>query len=102
MCVSSRRTNHTGMEMMMEDREVVVLSAVRTAIGKFGGALKDVPPTELAAKVICQSLQRSKLTPEMIGHVVFGNVIATEPKDLYLSRVAPVRGSVAVATPALT
>jgi acetyl-CoA C-acetyltransferase len=90
------------MEMIMEDREVVVLSAVRTAIGKFGGALKDAPPTELAAKVVCQSLQRSKLTPEMIGHVVFGNVIATEPKDLYLSRVAAVRGSVPVATPALT
>lgn len=86
----------------MPEREVVVLSAVRTAIGKFGGALKDVPPTELAAKVVCQSLQRSKLAPEMIGHVVFGNVIHTEPKDLYLSRVAAVRGGVPVNTPALT
>lgn len=84
------------------DREVVVLSAVRTAIGKFGGALKDVPPTELAAKVICQSLQRSRLSPEMIGHVVIGNVIHTEPRDMYLSRVAAVRGGVPVQTPALT
>ena len=86
----------------MADREVVVVSAVRTAIGKFGGALKDIPPTELAAKVVCQSLQRSKLNPEMIGHVVFGNVIHTEPRDMYLSRVAAVRGGVPVKTPALT
>lgn len=86
----------------MPDREVVVLSAVRTAIGKFGGALKDVSPTELAGKVVCQSLQRSRLNSAMIGHVVFGNVIQTEPKDMYLSRVAAVRGGVPVVTPALT
>src|SRR5579863_5794824 len=86
----------------MPDREVVVLSAVRTAVGKFGGALKDVSPAELAAKVVCQSLQRSRLSPEMIGHVVFGNVIQTEPKDMYLSRVAGVRGGIPVKTPALT
>lgn len=86
----------------MVEREVVVLSAVRTAIGKFGGALKDIPPTELAAKVVCQSLQRSRLSPEMIGHVVFGNVIHTDPKDMYLSRVAAVRGGVPVQAPALT
>jgi acetyl-CoA C-acetyltransferase len=90
------------METVMPDREVVVLSAVRTAIGKFGGALKDIAPTELAAKVVCQSLQRSKLNPEMIGHVVFGNVIHTEAKDMYLSRVAAVRGNIPVKTPALT
>ena len=54
----------------MSDREIVVLSAVRTAIGKFGGALKDIPPTELAAKVICQGVQRSGLSPSDIGHVV--------------------------------
>jgi acetyl-CoA C-acetyltransferase len=88
--------------MEMSEREVVVMSAVRTAIGKFGGGLKDIPPTELAAKVVCQSLQRSKLNPEMIGHVVFGNVIHTEPRDMYLARVAGLRGSVPVKTPALT
>jgi acetyl-CoA C-acetyltransferase len=86
----------------MPDREVVVLSAVRTAIGKFGGALKDVPPSDLAAKVVCQSLQRSKLDPERIGNVVIGNVIQTEAKDLYVSRVAALRGGVPVETPALT
>jgi len=86
----------------MSDREVVVLSAVRTAIGKFGGALKDIPPTELAAKVVCQGVQRSGLSPGDIGHVVFGNVIHTEAKDMYLSRVAALRGGLPVSTPALT
>jgi acetyl-CoA C-acetyltransferase len=86
----------------MTNREVVVLSAVRTAIGKFGGALKDIPPTELAAKVVCQSLQRSGLSPSDIGHVVFGNVIHTDQKDMYLARVAALRGGVPVETAALT
>lgn len=86
----------------MINRQVVVMSAVRTAIGKFGGALKDIPPTELAAKVVCQSLQRSGLSPTDIGHVVFGNVIHTDPKDIYLARVAALRGGVPVETAALT
>jgi acetyl-CoA C-acetyltransferase len=86
----------------MNDRDVVVLSAVRTPIGKFGGALKDIPPTELAAKVVCQSLQRSGLSAADIGHVVFGNVIHTDAKDMYLSRVAALRAGLQVDTPALT
>jgi acetyl-CoA C-acetyltransferase len=86
----------------MTDREVVVLSAVRTPIGKFGGALKDIPPTELAAKVVCQSLQRSGLSAADIGHVVFGNVIHTDAKDMYLARVAALRAGLQVDTPALT
>lgn len=86
----------------MTDREVVVLSAVRTAIGKFGGALKEVPPTELAAKVVCQGMQRSGLAPNDIGHVVFGNVIHTDQKDMYLARVAALWGGIPVETAALT
>ena len=86
----------------MDRREVVVLSAVRTAIGKFGGTLKDIPPTELAAKVVCQSMQRSGLSDADIGHVVFGNVIHTEAKDMYLSRVAALRAGLPMETPALT
>ncbi|HTX42799.1 MAG TPA: acetyl-CoA C-acyltransferase family protein [Acidobacteriaceae bacterium] len=85
----------------MTNREVVVLSAVRTAIGKFGGSLKDIPPTELAAKVVCQSVQRSGLAPNDIGHVVFGNVIHTDQKDLYLARVAALRGGIPVETAAM-
>lgn len=85
----------------MTNREVVVLSAVRTAIGKFGGSLKDIPPTELAAKVVCQSVQRSGLDSREIGHVVFGNVIHTDQKDLYLARVAALRGGIPVGTAAM-
>jgi acetyl-CoA C-acetyltransferase len=86
----------------MANREIVVLSAVRTAVGKFGGALKDVPPSELAARVVHESVQRSGLSPNEIGLVVFGNVIHTDAKDMYLSRVAALRGGLPVETPALT
>jgi acetyl-CoA C-acetyltransferase len=86
----------------MNHREVVVLSAVRTAIGKFGGALKDIPLSELAAKVVCQGMQRSGLTGTDIGHIVFGNVIHTDAKDMYLARVAALRGGLPVGTAALT
>jgi acetyl-CoA C-acetyltransferase len=86
----------------MTNREVVVLSAVRTPVGKFGGALKDIPPTDLAATVVSESVRRSGLPPTDIGHVVFGNVIHTDAKDMYLSRVAALRGGLPVETPALT
>lgn len=87
---------------LMSTRQVVVLSAVRTAIGKFGGALKDIPPTELAGKVVCQAMQRSHVSPEQIGQVVIGNVIHTEQQDMYMARVAAIRGGLPVRTPALT
>jgi acetyl-CoA C-acetyltransferase len=85
-----------------DKRDVVVLSAVRTAIGKYGGGLKDVAPTDLGAAVVRESIQRAGIAPKDVGHVVFGNVIHTEAKDMYLSRVAAVRGGVPVETPALT
>jgi len=87
---------------MDSGREVVVLSGVRTAIGDYGGALKDIAPTELAAKVIREAVARAKVAPEDVGHVVFGNVIHTEPKDMYLSRVATLNGGLPKETPALT
>lgn len=87
---------------MNDGREVVVLSGVRTAIGDFGGALKDVPPTELAAKVVREAVSRAKVAPEDVGHLVFANVIHTEPKDMYLSRVAAINGGLPKETPALT
>ncbi len=87
---------------MSNNHEVVVLSAVRTAIGDFGGSLKDVPPTELAASVVAESVKRSGLAPADIGHCVFGNVIHTEPKDMYLSRVAAIGGGLPIETPAFT
>jgi acetyl-CoA C-acetyltransferase len=81
-------------------REVVVVSAVRTAIGTFGGSLKDIPPTELGAQVVRESLARAKVDGKDVGHVVFGHVVNTEPKDMYLSRVAAINGGCGESTPA--
>ena len=81
-------------------REVVVVSAVRTAIGTFGGSLKDTPPTALGALVVRESLARAKVEGNDVGHVVFGHVVNTEPRDMYLSRVAAIEGGCGEATPA--
>jgi acetyl-CoA C-acetyltransferase len=81
-------------------REVVIVSAVRTAIGTFGGSLKDTPPTELGALVVRESLARAQTAGADVGHVVFGHVVNTEPKDMYLSRVAAINGGCAEGTPA--
>jgi acetyl-CoA C-acetyltransferase len=81
-------------------REVVVVSGVRTAIGTFGGSLKDIAPTELAAQVVRESLARAGVDGQDVGHVVFGHVVNTEPKDMYLSRVAAINGGCAEGTPA--
>ena len=86
----------------MAQREVVVVSGVRTAIGDFGGALKDFSPTDLGARVVREVLSRANVSGEDVGHVVFGNVIQTEPKDMYLARVAALNGGVAQHAPALT
>ena len=77
---------------MASNREVVVVSGVRTAIGDYGGALKDIPPTELAAQVIREAVKRSKLDAKEVGACVLGNVIHTEAKDMYFSRVAGIKG----------
>jgi acetyl-CoA C-acetyltransferase len=82
------------------NREVVIVSATRTAIGTYGGALKDVPPTELAATVVRAALARAQTDGQDVGHVVFGHVVNTEPKDMYLSRVAAINGGCAQGTPA--
>src|SRR5579862_1028431 len=87
---------------MSEAREVVILSGVRTAIGDYGGSLKDVPPIELAARVVKEAVSRAKISPEDVGQCVFGNVIHTEARDMYLSRVACVNGGLPHKTGALT
>jgi acetyl-CoA C-acetyltransferase len=87
---------------MNERREVVVLSGVRTAIGEYGGALKDIPPTELGAMVLREAVARAGIELDEVGHCVFGNVIHTEPRDMYLSRVAAINGGLRVETPAFT
>ncbi|MFP3606436.1 acetyl-CoA C-acyltransferase family protein [Paraburkholderia sp. SIMBA_053] len=81
-------------------REVVVVDGVRTAIGKFGGGLKDFAATDLGTAVVREVLARSGVSGKDVSHVVFGNVVATEPKDLYLSRVAALNAGIPETTPA--
>ncbi|MFZ3081662.1 beta-ketothiolase BktB [Rhodoferax ferrireducens] len=81
-------------------REVVIVSGVRSAIGTYGGSLKDIAPTELAAQVVREALKRANTDGQDVGHVVFGHVVNTEPKDMYLSRVAAINGGCAQGTPA--
>jgi acetyl-CoA C-acetyltransferase len=83
-------------------REVYIVSGVRTAIGDFGGSLKDLPPTELGAQVTREALSRAQVAGDEVQHVVFGNVIHTEAKDMYLSRVAAVNAGITKDAPALT
>ncbi len=80
--------------------EVIVASAVRTAIGDFGGALKDVPPCDLGATVIKAALERAGVSGDEVGHVAVGHVINTEPRDMYLSRVAAMNAGISKETPA--
>ena len=87
---------------MNNGREVVVLSGVRTAIGDYGGALKDIAPTELAGQVVKEAVSRAKIDPKQIGQLVFGNVIHGEAKDMYFSRVACIKGGLPQDTTALT
>ena len=87
---------------MEDQRDVVVLSGTRTAIGKYGGGLASVPPCDLAATVVREAVSRAGVEPTDVGHAVFGNVIHTEVRDMYLSRVAAVNGGLPVETPAFT
>lgn len=86
----------------MSEREVVVLSGVRTAIGTFGGSLKDIAPTDLAGQVVKEAVERSGLKPEDIGHVTIGNVTHSDRRDMYMSRVAALKGGLPEETPAVT
>jgi acetyl-CoA C-acetyltransferase len=87
---------------MSEQREVVILSGVRTAIGDYGGSLKDIAPSDLAARVVKEAVSRAKVDPKDVGQCVIGNVIHTEPKDMYISRLACVNGGLPYETGALT
>jgi len=87
---------------MPDNADVVVVSGCRTAIGTFGGSLKDYSPGELGTVSLKESLQRSGLAPDAVKHAVFGNVIQTEPRDMYLSRYIAVNAGLPVETPALT
>ncbi|MFN3641583.1 MAG: beta-ketothiolase BktB [Gemmobacter sp.] len=81
--------------------DIVILSAARTAIGTFGGTLAGTPPTALGAITARAAIERAGIEPARIGHVVFGHVINTEPRDMYLSRVAAMEAGVPETVPAM-
>ncbi len=81
--------------------DIVILGGARTAIGTFGGSLAGTPPIELAATVSRSALERAGVAPDRIGHVAFGHVINTEPRDMYLSRVAAMEAGIPDTTPAM-
>jgi acetyl-CoA C-acetyltransferase len=99
--VKQRKAEQKEKKIMTQS-EVVVLSGVRTAIGDFGGALKDKPPTELGAAVVREAVKRAGIQPDNVEHVVFGGVIHTDVHDMYLARVAAVNAGIPVETPAFT
>ena len=82
--------------------EVVITSAARTAVGRYGGSLRDTPPTDLGALVARTALERSKLEPEQVDQVVFGNVIHSAPEDMYLARVVGIKAGIPKEVPAFT
>jgi acetyl-CoA C-acetyltransferase len=82
--------------------DVMVVAGARTAIGDYGGAFKDIPPTRLGSIAIKEALARAKVDPASVGHVVMGSVIHGEARDMYLSRVAALDSGLAVGTPCLT
>ncbi|MBM3110396.1 acetyl-CoA C-acyltransferase family protein [Pseudomonas sp. P66] len=84
----------------MNTPEIYVVSAVRSAIGSFGGSLKDLPLADLASSVTRAAIERAGVAPEQIGHVVMGTVIPTEARDAYLARVAAMNAGIPKETPA--
>jgi acetyl-CoA C-acetyltransferase len=86
----------------MSNREIVVVSGVRTAIGDYGMTLKDFPATKLGSIAIKEAVARAKIDPASVGHVVMGSVIHGEARDMYLSRVAAIEAGLPVGTPCLT
>ena len=83
-------------------QDVFIVGAVRTAIGDFGGSLKDFAPVQLGQLVIAEAIRRSALLVDDVQHVVMGQVIQSEPKDAYLARVAALSAGIPVGVPALT
>jgi 3-oxoacyl-[acyl-carrier-protein] synthase III len=92
----SRRT----LRKSMLNREIWIIAAARTAIGTFGGALRDIPLADLAITAVRGALERSRVPPDQVGHLVMGNVIPTERRDAYLSRVAAIGAGMPHETPA--
>ena len=87
--------------MANDSDEIFILSATRSAIGGFGGSLASLPPIDVAAQVIRSALERAGVAGAQVGHVIMGHVINTEPRDMYLSRVAAMQAGIPQTTPAM-
>jgi acetyl-CoA C-acetyltransferase len=96
------RPVESGPEKDSAVTNVVISSAARTAIGSYGKSLKDIPPTDLGATAASAAIERAGLEPGQIDHVVFGNVIHTEPADMYMARVVGMKAGIPKETPAFT
>jgi acetyl-CoA C-acetyltransferase len=96
------RPVESGPEKDSAVTNVVISSAARTAIGSYGKSLKDIPPTDLGATAATAAIERAGLEPDQIDHVVFGNVIHTEPADMYMARVVGMKAGIPKETPAFT
>ncbi|MAQ85902.1 MAG: acetyl-CoA C-acyltransferase [Maritimibacter sp.] len=81
--------------------DIVILGGARTAIGTFGGSLAGTPPIQLGATVAREAMTRAGVEPGQIGHVAYGHVINTEPRDMYLSRAAAIEAGIPDTTPAM-
>jgi len=84
----------------MSQKDVFVVAATRTAIGSFGGSLKDMPLADLATVAVREAISRAGIAPDQVGHMVMGTVIPTEPRDAYLGRVAAMQAGCPKETPA--
>ncbi len=82
--------------------DVFIVSGVRTAVGTFGGSLKDITPSELVAAVAKEAVARAKVDPGEIGLAVFGQIVHTDPRDMYISRIAVIEGGLPEHIPAVT
>src|SRR3954447_16129080 len=82
--------------------EVVITSAARTAVGRYGGTLKDIPTTDLGATTVQAALERSGIEPGQVDQVVFGNVIHSAPEDMYMARVVAIKAGIPKEVPAFT
>ncbi len=82
--------------------DVYIVSGVRTAVGTFGGSLKDITPSDLVSAVAKEAVSRAKIDPEQIGLAVFGQIVHTDPRDMYISRIAVIEGGLPQHIPAVT
>ena len=86
----------------MNKRDVVVLSAVRSAIGTFGGALATIEPTELAGTVMKEAIKRSGVDPQLVSYITVGNTIPTESRFAYVARVASIQAGLPMESVAMS